>query len=131
MNIQLHIRGLHIGSQMRASLEQELERLETGNFITAAAGVLEHQRDAAPPFRASVLLSVPGPDIHAEARDHTLKAAWLKVVADLQKQIEQRKRRPEVRLKENRQISIPRRTGASAKLGRREKGRRHDLARMV
>jgi ribosome-associated translation inhibitor RaiA len=131
MNIQIHIRGLNIGSRMRESLEQELEQLQTSISISAVAGVLEYQRDAAPPFRTFVLLAVPGPDIHAEAWDHTLKAAWRKVLADLRKQIEQRKNRPEIRLKENRQEYIPRKSGANPKLGRRAKARRYDLAPIV
>ena len=52
-------------------------------------------------------------DIHAEARDHTLEAAWLKVTISLRKQIEQRKRRQEARLKSNRQLP-----GAASRLTR-------------
>ena len=57
----------------------------------------------APPFRAFISLAVPGPDIHAEAHDHTAEAAWLKVADDLRKQIERRKNRQDARLKSDRQ----------------------------
>jgi ribosome-associated translation inhibitor RaiA len=91
MKIQFHIRGVDINARARNSLKKWLERLHSFIPITAAAVALEHSRNSAPAFRAFVLLAVPGPDIHAEARDHTLGAAWLKVNAALRKQIQQRK----------------------------------------
>ena len=53
-----------------------------------------------------VLLAVPGPDIHAEAREHTLEAAWLKATASLRKQIEHRKARQLARIKSKREQGI-------------------------
>lgn len=103
MKTQFHIRGLNVNADLRRWLEQPLERLASLISITAAAVVLEYRRDAAPAFRAFASLAVPGPDIHAEARDHTLEAAWLKVTAALRKQIEQRKARQQPRLKGHRQ----------------------------
>src|SRR6186997_477352 len=93
LKTQFHIRGLNVNAGLRRWLEQSLERLESLISITAAAVVLEHQRDDAPAFRAFVSLAVPGPDIHAEACDHTLVAAWLKVLTALRRQIELRKAR--------------------------------------
>ena len=61
--------------------------------------MLERERDSAPAFRAHVHLAVPGPDIHAAARDHTLEAVGLKVAKNLRKQIERRKTRKGARLK--------------------------------
>ena len=101
MNIQFHIRGLNDNSDLRRRLLQPLERLQSLISISAAAVVLEQRRDEAPSFRAFVSLAVPGPDIHAEARDHTLEAAWLKVITELRKQIEQRKARQGTRVKRN------------------------------
>jgi ribosome-associated translation inhibitor RaiA len=103
MKIQFHIRGLNANADLRRWLEQSLERMESLISVTAAAVVLEHRRDQAPAFRTYVSLAVPGPDIHDEARDHTLEAAWLKVVAGLQKQIEQRKSRQQIRSQAGRQ----------------------------
>jgi len=59
-------------------------------------------------------LAVPGPDIHAEARDHTLEAAWLKVTAALRKQIEKRKAHQKPRLIGDRQhlLTVSRWTSA-------------------
>ena len=112
MNVQFHIRGLNVNASACQSFEQSLGALQQRICITAAAVVLEHRRDDAPPFRAYVSLAVPGPDIHAEAIDHTLAAAWRKVSRDLEKQIEQRKAKETGRLKTNRRIlSTPRWSG--------------------
>jgi ribosome-associated translation inhibitor RaiA len=113
MKIQFHIRGLNANADLRRWLEQSLERMESLISVTAAAVVLEHRRDEAPTFRAYVSLAVPGPDIHADARDHTLEAAWLKVTAGLRKQIEQRTSRQQIRSEAGRQ----RRTGPKVRRG--------------
>jgi ribosomal subunit interface protein len=107
MKTQFHILGLNVNAGLRLWLEQPLERLERYIAVTSAAVVLEHRRDEAPAFRAFVSLAVPGPDIHAEARDHTLQAAWLKVTTNLRKQIEQRKSRQGARIKKNGRVRAP------------------------
>jgi ribosome-associated translation inhibitor RaiA len=99
MNIQYHLRGLNPRAVADRPMDQPLEQLGRFIPISSADVVLEHQRDAAPAFCAYVDLAVPGPDIHAAARDHTLQAAMLKVVQRLEEQIEERKSRQERRLK--------------------------------
>lgn len=106
MRIQFHIRGLNISSRVRNHLRKPLERLQSRIPITNAAVVLEHTWNAAPAVRAFVLLAVPGPDIHAEAREHTLEAVWLKATASLRKQIEHRKARQLARIKSKREQGI-------------------------
>jgi ribosome-associated translation inhibitor RaiA len=114
MKIQFHIRGHNDNASLRRWLEQPLVRLQNLTSITAAAVVLEYERDYTPAFRAFALLAVPGPDIHAEARDHTLEAAWLKVTVALRKQIERRKMRQQLQPKGHRQhpLTARRQTGA-------------------
>ncbi len=99
MKIQIQIRGLNANASLRAWLEEQVGRLHTLVAVTAADVVLERQRENAPAFRAHVHLAVPGPDIHAEARDHTLEAAWLKVTNALRRQIERRKTGQQLRHK--------------------------------
>lgn len=91
MMAHFHIRGLSLSAHSRQWLEESLERLETMIPISVAIVVLEHRQGESPPFRVFVSFAVPGPDIHAEGRDHTMSAAWLKVVAALREQIQQRK----------------------------------------
>jgi len=103
MKIQFRIRGLNANAGLRAWLEKQLERLHNLIPVSTAEVVLERERDSAPAFRAHVHLAVPGPDIHAAARDHTLEAVWLKVAKNLHKQIERRKSRQQLRFKSHRQ----------------------------
>ena len=103
MKIQFRIRGLNANASLRAWLGQQLERLHSLIPVSTAEVVLERERDSAPAFRAHVHLAVPGPDIHAAARDHTLEAAWLKVTKNLRQQIERRKTRQQLRHKSHRQ----------------------------
>lgn len=116
INTQFHIRGIHLNDHLRHRLKGPLERLQNLTPVSGAAVVVEYERHNAPPFRACALLAVPGPDIHAEARDHTLDAAWLKVTTALRKQIEQRKFRQATRMKSKGRLrapAIPRARGAA------------------
>jgi ribosome-associated translation inhibitor RaiA len=106
MEIQFYIRSLSINPAFRRRYELGLERLEGLIAIGAAAVVLEHQRDEALPFRAYVSLAVPGPDIHADARAHTLEAAWLRVTESPRKQMERRLGRRKAREKSRRQMPL-------------------------
>jgi ribosome-associated translation inhibitor RaiA len=99
MKVQYQLLGLNPRAVGDRPLDQDLEQLDRLIPISAARVVLAHQRDVAPAFSASVELAVPGPDIHAAARDHTLQAALLKVVHRLEQQIEERKTRQQLRLK--------------------------------
>lgn len=116
MKIQFRIRGLNANANLRAWLEKQLERLHKLIPVSTAEVVLEQQRDNAPAFRAHVHLAVPGPDIHAAARDHTLEAVWLKVTKDLRQQIERRKTKQATRAKTNRRqpLTGSRWSGAAA-----------------
>lgn len=116
MKIQLQILGLNANASLRAWLKQQLERLHSLIPVTTAEVRLEQQRDQTPAFRAQVHLAVPGPDIHADACDHTLEAAWLKVAKSLRQQIERRKARQQLRLKSHRQhpLTASRASGAMA-----------------
>ncbi len=99
MKIQYKLHGLNTRAITERPLDRELEKLDLLIPISSAQVVLEHEREATPAFCASVDLAVPGPDVHAAARDHTLQAAMLKVVRRLEEQIEERKTRQHLRLK--------------------------------
>ena len=99
MEIRYQLRGLNPRAVTDRPMDQHLEHLDRLIPISAAQVVLEHQRNATPAFCASVHLAVPGPDIHAAARDHTLEAAVLKVARRLEEQVEARKSRQQLRLK--------------------------------
>jgi len=99
MKIQFRIRGLNANASLRVWLAKQLERLHSLIPVSTAEVVLEREQNNVPAFRAYVYLAVRGPDIHAEARDHTLEAVWLKVAKNLRQQIERRKTRQQLRQK--------------------------------
>lgn len=103
MKIQFRIRGINANTSLRGWLGQQLDRLHKLIPVSNAEVVLEREPDSAPAFRAHVNLAVPGPDIHAAARDHTLEAAWFKVAKNLRQQIERRKNRQQLNRKGHRQ----------------------------
>jgi ribosome-associated translation inhibitor RaiA len=103
--ILLH-RGLKARPIWQGLVEAQLKRLQNLASVVSARVTLEWQRGIKPAFRVLALLEVPGPDFHAEASDHTLQAALLKVVKDLERQIRSRKARRADRRKTNLQLGI-------------------------
>ena len=99
MKIQYKLRGLNPRAVTDRPMDQHLEHLDRLIPISVAQVVLEHQWDMAPAFGVSADLAVPGPDIHAAARDHTLEAAVLKVARRLEERIKARQNRQQLRLK--------------------------------
>ena len=69
-----------------------------------------------PRFPSVCVAGLTGTDIHAEVREHTLEAAWLKMIAALRKQIERRKAEQLARVKSKRQQLIF--TALWSKIGR-------------
>jgi ribosome-associated translation inhibitor RaiA len=119
MRVEFHILGLKADNQLHHQLASDLQHLNDLIPITCADISLARQHDSTPPFQAAVLLGVPGPDIHAAARDHTWPAAWLKVVARLREQIEARQNRQQARQRGPRHLDIaPRRTNGVPRTGR-------------
>jgi ribosome-associated translation inhibitor RaiA len=93
MTLQFHFRGLKDGASLRRQLEASLDELNGPIALTSAEVALHHQREVTPPYQAVATLRVPGPDLHAAARDHSWPAAWQKVVTRLREQMEERQSR--------------------------------------
>ncbi len=106
MKILLKYFGLNARASWRGLVEAQLRKLENLAAIASAQVTLERQQGVTPPFRVMTLLEVPGPDVHAEARDHTLQAALLKVIKDLERQIRSRNNRRAERWKTNLQLGL-------------------------
>ena len=86
MKVVFHILGLKADAQLRHQLVSALQELHDLIPIAQADISLARQHHSTPSYQAVVLLGVPGPDIHAAARDHTWPAAWLKVMNRLRRQ---------------------------------------------
>ena|SRR5438045_2517572 len=106
MNLILRYCGLNARARWHGLVEAQLHKLQSLVSIASAQVTLEWQRNFKPPFRVQAHLAVPGPDFHAEACDHTLQAALLKVVKNLERQIRGRKSRRADRRKTNMQLGI-------------------------
>ncbi len=107
MKILLKYCGLNARASWKALVEAQLKRLEHLAAIACAQVTLEWQHGVKPAFRVLTLLEVPGPDVHAEARDHTLPAALLKVVKDLEHQIRARRNRRAGKWKTTHRLGLP------------------------
>jgi len=107
MKVEFHIAGLKADDELRSQLESALQGLNDLIPIANAQISLQRQHEVTPAYQAVAMLAVPGPDIHAAARDHTWPAAWQKVVARLREQIEERRSRQTARKKSQPHIHSP------------------------
>lgn len=114
MKIILHYSGLNPRAVWQGLVEAQFKRLQNLAAIASARVTLEWQRGVKPAFRVLAWLEVPGPDFHAQADDHTVQAALLKVVQNLEKQIRCRKERRADKRKTNLQLGFGRGPGSAA-----------------
>jgi ribosome-associated translation inhibitor RaiA len=114
MKIVMRFRGLNARASWRGLVEAQLKRLQSLAAIASAQVTLEWQNQVGPAFRVLTLLEVPGPDFHAEATDHTVQAALLKVVKNLERRMRLRKSRRAEKFKTNPRLGLaPARTSVA------------------
>jgi ribosome-associated translation inhibitor RaiA len=80
----------HPSETVIAYIRHELEALKPLLQIDEARVLLEHRSSGSPPFRTAFHLATPGPDITAQAEDHTLRAALLKAFEGIRNTIQHR-----------------------------------------
>jgi len=98
----------HVPSpSLTAWIEQQLGELGKTRQIDEARVVIERQLEASPPFNVSAHLVTPGPDVFAEASDHTLRAALQKTMAQLTANIGQLREKRIGRTRNSVQTSQP------------------------
>ena len=73
-----------------ALAEKRIESLREALQIDEAKVLVERRLEASPAFRISAHLVTPGPDVLAEAVDHTLRAALEKLITELENRIDHR-----------------------------------------
>jgi|SRR5436190_4205761 len=106
MNIIVRYCGLTKRATWQELIERKLRKLQNLAAIATARVTLEWQHGLNPAFRVLTRLEVPGPDFHAQASDHTLPAALVKVVKSLEKQIRLRKNRQADKWKTNVRLGL-------------------------
>jgi hypothetical protein len=82
-----------------AMVRREMQPLEPLRQIDEARVYLTQEHAASPPFHVHAHLVTPGPDVFAEARDHTLAAALAKVTKRLAQAIQMRADKRSTRMK--------------------------------
>ena len=99
LNVQhLNIRSL---DAFDSWVEKEIFALGEVRQIDEANIRLVRLEDASPAYQVNVHLVTPGPDVFAESRDHTLRAAFTKALAQLREQITSRTGKRLQRIKSN------------------------------
>lgn len=106
LNVQhLNLRSL---DRLDSWVEKQIFALGRARQIDEANIRLVRLEDASPAYQVNVHLVTPGPDVYAETRDHTLRAAFAKAMAQLRDGIATRATKRLQRLKGN---SAARRAG--------------------
>jgi len=99
-------------ASLTALIHQQLEELGKTRQIDEARVTVERQLEASPPFRVSAHLVTPGPDVFAEATDHTLRAALQKTMTLLAANIGQLHEKRARRVRSNLKTGQPGRSPA-------------------
>ena len=101
--MRLNVQDLNIRpfEKLGAWGESQLRALATMRQIDEANVRLVRLDDASPAYQVHVHLVTPGPDVFAESRDHTLRAAFSKAMTQLREQITSRAAKRLQRLKSN------------------------------
>ena len=101
--MRLNVQHLNIPAlaNLDAWVEKQIFALGRTRQIDEANIRLVRLENASPAYQVNVHLVTPGPDVFAESRDHTLKAAFEKVMKQLREQITSRATKRLQRLKIN------------------------------
>ncbi|MCX7826684.1 MAG: HPF/RaiA family ribosome-associated protein [Verrucomicrobiae bacterium] len=101
--MKIHIQHSHIRStdELDSLVENRIMALQSKLVIEEATVRLERRHEASPPFRVSVHLVTPGPDVFADGCDHTLRAAIAKAMGGLEAQISSRAQKRLRRIRSN------------------------------
>lgn len=83
MKLTLEHRDIRPTEMVNGWVKKQITSLEKRLRIDEARILLVHRAEASPAYAAQVHLVVPGPDLQAEAEDHTLRAALAKAMARL------------------------------------------------
>lgn len=99
MKINLQHLSVRTTQALDSWVERQLFSLGTLRQIDEAHIRLARRPDASPAYEVAVHLVTPGPDYSAAGREHTIRAAIAKVMAELRQQISGRLLQRKVRLK--------------------------------
>lgn len=90
MKLTIRNRNLPSVRTLDALIETRLLALVERVRIDEASVVVEHCREASPPFRVEIHLAVPGPDLRAERIDATPLQAFTRALDDIELRLRER-----------------------------------------
>lgn len=101
--MKLTVQHSHLRStdELDSLIENRIFALQPRLQIDEARVRLECRHDDSPAFSVHIQLVTPGPDLFAEGRDHTIRAAIDKVMCEVESRIEERHARRRQRISSN------------------------------
>jgi ribosome-associated translation inhibitor RaiA len=99
MKLTLQHKNVRSTDALDTWIEEQIISLQPVLQIDVANIILARDDDASPPFQVKAHLVTPGPDVLAEGCDHTLQAAFHKVMESLRGKISSRATRRQKRQK--------------------------------
>lgn len=90
MTTQLNWLGCHSCDKWEHRILEALESFAASKTISKAEVTVEHLTEGTTPFRLSMMLSIPGPDIISKGTGQTFEEAMVKLVNAAQKTIKTR-----------------------------------------
>ena len=111
MNLILQPGNTRSSVALDALIESRIIALADRQRIDEAVVRLNDNREGSPRYQASILIRVPGPDIHAVACDHTLRVAVQKALDAVEGQVDARQDRRQAQRRTRLQLAGAARTG--------------------
>ena len=99
MKLTVQHKNIRSTNQLDSWVEEQIISLQPALHIDEANISLARDDDASPAFQVKAHLVTPGPDVFADGRDHTLQAAFHKLMESLRGKIGSRATRRQKRQK--------------------------------
>jgi len=119
MKLTLQHFAIRSTNALDAWVENQIFSLQPRLQIDEANVRLAHRRESSPTYEVRVHLVTPGPDVFAEGHDHTLRAAFGKVMRELGDKITGRAKKRLHKVKSNLSARVAASRPAGETLGRR------------
>jgi ribosome-associated translation inhibitor RaiA len=113
MNLILQPGNTRSSAALEYLIETRLIALADRQRIEEAVVRLNDSPEGSPRYQVSIMIRVPGPDIHAVTCDHTLRVAVQKALDAIESQVAARQGRRQARRRSQLQLSSATRTGRS------------------
>jgi ribosomal subunit interface protein len=113
MKLTVQHHKIRCTDELDSLLEERIFKLEPRLQIDEARVRLECRWEKSPGYRVAIHLATRGPDLEAEGRDHTIRAAIGKAFIDLEDRLRDREQKSLRRVRSNRQRPAALRAGWS------------------